>query len=464
MAQSYEWYEQDFTAFLLSLNLPAYYKDTPMKEAIEAEKALFVEKFKSMISKKHFRGFSDSFYDTILSFLPEIKKNFDVISDIIDSYDHADMAAAQIKFDEMMKNLLPHLFVTDIFWPWDRTTFFRIRVSENEKLKEPKDLFHIPYKKRHLVTNERYSLAGHPCLYLASMLYISWQECGYPHKYYYSEFQYQRVLSANDQWLFLTFLSPQRIARKWFVYVDSNESEYIEQARSALLTYPLIFACSIVNQNGDSAFKPEYVIPQMLTQWVYRNDIIKGIKYFSCCDANDTRVYDGFNVVLPVKNIDYRRGFSKDLVSKFKVTTPEYQEHRLGESEASTISQFKKDLLNVMRDTFAEANECLSAFYTAADLLEKAVLNTEKSNMQFVVSAVQNVSKNGQIILRHYKKMDIIGIMKFANPRPDRLDEKIATFSSIYDRFSKDIIDIAKQYDTLIDRIPPHKDDDFRTV
>ena len=60
--------------------------------------------------------------------------------------------------------------------------------------------------------------------------------------------------------------------------------------------------------------------------------------------------------------------------------------------------------------------------------------------------------------------MDIIGIMKFANPRPDRLDEKIATFSSIYDRFSKDIIDIAKQYDTLIDRIPPHKDDDFRTV
>ena len=464
MAKSYEWYEQDFTSFLLSLHLPAYRKDMPMKEAIEAEQSGFVKKFNSMIAKKQFRGFSDSFYDTLLGLLPQIKRNFIAISEIIDSYDHADMATAQKKFDEMMKNLLPYLYITDIFLPGDRTNFYRIRVSNNEKLKEPKDLFHIPYKKRHLVTNERYSLAGHPCLYLASMLYMSWQECGYPHKYYYSEFQYQSAQSENDQWWFITFLPPQRIAR-WFMYINSDEERYLDRARSALLTYPLVFACSIVNLNGDSAFKPEYVVPQMLTQWVYRNyDTIKGIKYFSCCDTNDSRVFDGYNVVMPVKNIDYRRGLSKDLVSRFKVTKPEQLDHKLGDSEARIVSQYKKDILNVMSDTFAEANACLSALYSLTDLLEKAVLYSENANMQFVVSAVQNVAKNGRLVLWRYKKNDIIGIMKYANPRPDRLEEKISAFSAIYDRFSSEVINIAEQYDKLIDRIPSHKNDEFETV
>lgn len=464
MAKSYEWYEQDFTSFLLSLHLPAYRKDMPMKEAIEAEQSDFVKKFNAMIAKKQFRGFSDAFYDALLDLLPQIKENFISISDIIDSYDHADMATAQTKFDAMMNNLLPYLYITDIFWPCNRSNFFRIRVSNNERLKEPKDLFHIPYKKRHLVTNERYSLAGHPCLYLASTLYMSWQECGYPHKYYYSEFQYQPTTLANDQWLFITFLSPQRIAR-WFMYIDSNETRYLDRARSALLTYPLVFACSIVNLNGDSVFKPEYVVPQMLTQWVYRHyDTIKGVKYFSCCDTNDSRVFDGYNVVLPVKNIDYRRGLSKDLVSRFKVTNPEWHEHKLGDSEAKVISQYKKDLFSVMSDTFAEANDCLSAIYLVTDLLEKAVLFSDNSNMQFVISTVQNVAKTGRLILWKYKKNEITEIIKHANPRPDRLEDKIDAFSSIYDRFSKEVIDIAEQYDTLIERIPSHKYDEFKTV
>ena len=50
---------------------------------------------------------------------------------------------------------------------------FRIRHSETELL-ERNQLFHIPFKDRHLVANQRYSIAGLPCLYLGSSIYVCW--------------------------------------------------------------------------------------------------------------------------------------------------------------------------------------------------------------------------------------------------------------------------------------------------
>ncbi len=53
--------------------------------------------------------------------------------------------------------------------------------------------FYIPLSKKAFVNNERFSLAGFPSLYLSSMLLLAWQECGYPKKYYYSEYQYEKL-------------------------------------------------------------------------------------------------------------------------------------------------------------------------------------------------------------------------------------------------------------------------------
>lgn len=57
----------------------------------------------------------------------------------------------------------------------------------------PDELFYIPLSKKAFVNNERFSLAGFPSLYLSSMLLLAWQECGYPKKYYYSEYQYEKL-------------------------------------------------------------------------------------------------------------------------------------------------------------------------------------------------------------------------------------------------------------------------------
>lgn len=459
----YDWYEEDFVAFLLSLDLPAYRKDMPIDKAVKGEQESFVNAFNDMLTKKRFRFFSDAFYSELSSILPQISVNFNALSEIIECYDNAEMAKAEQKFDELLEALQEYLFIGDIYWPYHPTRFFRVRVSEKEKLSEPKDLFHIPYKKRHLITNERYSLAGHPCLYLASYLHIAWQECGYPHKYYYSEFQYQR--DEENEWKFITFLSPRYVANTWFVAINPPEDRYLKLAKSYLLTYPLIFACSIVNLNGNSAFKPEYVIPQMLTQWVYRHyDIAKGIKYFSCYNTDDIRHFNGYNVVLPAKNIDYRRGLSKDLVSKFKVSKPQLLENKLGENEAETVKKYKQDLIATFHDSFRESHDCLLRMYELTDLLDKSIRNTESTDMGLIICAIRNVSLCGSALIKNYPKEDVVDAIRSSATFSNRLEGKVTAFSSIYDRFKTDIIGTADAFDLLMDRITTPAPEEFYFV
>lgn len=59
-----------------------------------------------------------------------------------------------------------------------------------------------------------------------------------------------------------------------------------------LIWYPLIAACSFIRANKKDAFAPEYIIPQLLMQWIrylMDSDYKKGgqynlfcIRYFSC--------------------------------------------------------------------------------------------------------------------------------------------------------------------------------------
>ncbi|EKY1899196.1 hypothetical protein OM371_004703, partial [Salmonella enterica subsp. enterica serovar Lille] len=56
---------------------------------------------------------------------------------------------------------------------------FRVRKSDSS-IKDRKEMFHIPFSMRHLVNAQRYSVAGLPCLYLGSSLYVCWLEMDKP--------------------------------------------------------------------------------------------------------------------------------------------------------------------------------------------------------------------------------------------------------------------------------------------
>lgn len=459
-----DWFDEDFTAFLLTLKLPADRKGKTIKSTIKKEKESFVARYTDMLESNKHRKFSEGFYKSLADQLPKIRKVFNLLSRIIEFYDNADMAAAQEEFDTLMNLLESHLFLSDIYWPYAPSGFYRIRESSQKKLTEPVELFHIPYNSRQLITNERYSLAGHPCLYLSSLLHIGWQECGYPHRFYYSEFRYQKATSSEEEWKFITFITPRTFAIRFFIAINEPEEYYTKLAVNYMLSYPLLFACSLVNQSGKSVFKPEYVVPQMLTRWVYRNyDEIKGIKYFSCHENDEDVRFNGFNIVIPARDYD-KRGIGKDLITRFKVSKPRLYENRLEDEAAEIVKKYKDDAQQVMAVLPHAAAECLYKLYQVADMLDKAIRNWEGIDMGLIITSIKTVSLYGTLLLANSRKDSIITECKNDPYSNAGLCENLGLFDSIFERFKTDVLDIADSYKAVFDQLSLPENTDFYFV
>lgn len=87
------------------------------------------------------------------------------------------------------------------------------------------------------------------------------------------------------------------------------------------MTWPLIACCSVKVKDNSDTFKPEYIIPQLLLQWVRSNDTLDGIRYKS--NHIDPSLYkqkgELYNVVLPVKET-LPNGHCNKLIDTFDMT------------------------------------------------------------------------------------------------------------------------------------------------
>lgn len=289
----------------------------------------------------------------------EIEENIHSIISVFNYYEGANPKAAQEEIDIMMERMKADLFVASIddwvkvsvngvfFRTHLRITpgsqFYRVRAVEEETSdiqNNPDELFHIPLTKKAFTSNERFSLAGFPSLYLSSMLPLAWQECGYPKKYYYSEFQYEKLCGSIDErqieneLKFLALYSPDEIC-DWGISVKYNEFDlWLEVITRYMKQYPLILACAFVNHSGKVSYKQEYIVPQMLMQWVQRNnDVIQGISYFTCVDLSmfNSR-WCAYNIVIPASAPYDENKYSIKLREDFGWSRPKFYEVPLVDS------------------------------------------------------------------------------------------------------------------------------------
>jgi len=184
--------------------------------------------------------------------------------------------------------------------------FYRIRVlNDNNKL-NPENFFHIPFENRGKVTSQRFSIPGFPSLYLGQTIYICWEELNRPN---INEFHAIRFQST----------SPIKYINLAPPFFDNNL--YQVKYYKYLVSWPLMFLCSIKVKNKNDIFKPEYIIPQLLLQWIRDNKDIDGVKYWSTHVDKDPTIFKGdfFNMILPVKkNMD--SGLCESLTKKFVST------------------------------------------------------------------------------------------------------------------------------------------------
>ena len=133
-------------------------------------------------------------YEKLKTKLPIIEKLCKNILEIFTLYDNANLQILYKKLDELMKSLELYLYVSEINMSDEgiHPYYYRIRAENNDRF-DRKDLFHIPIDKRHLIKPYRYSIAGYPCLYMASSIELCWFECGMPKVFSVSQFETQKV-------------------------------------------------------------------------------------------------------------------------------------------------------------------------------------------------------------------------------------------------------------------------------
>lgn len=196
------------------------------------------------------------------------------------------------------------------------------------------DMFHIPFEKRHLVKDQRYSIHGIPSIYLGNSIYDCYMELGKPSldKFWVSFFCFsqnkENILNAQSIRLVdLTFADKQHDLWLLLHSAKNDEENYLstlDQLVDDILLWPLVMACSLVCKFSEAAFNQEYIIPQMLYQLCSEKNEFTGIRYYSTKLAGPERnnlKNSMINYALPVQDVQ-RSGYCPVLAGQLTLTEP----------------------------------------------------------------------------------------------------------------------------------------------
>ena len=318
---------------------------------VKTLKNLF-EEYLKVICQEHGLNVSWGNYSDITINDDTIRQVCDLLVLVVEKYLNGFPADAFKSFGELMrlleqkplktysKSITEHFDGSNYHDPLD---LFRITcVNENAPYDRSR-VFHTPYCLRSKVSTSRYSIAGFPSLYLGTSLELCREEVHYnPHEQFAlaSRFQLERNFESNniDIKVIELAIKPQDffaersridINRKTRI-VPENILELKSVREAYLMWYPLIAACSFIRVNKKDPFAVEYIIPQLLMQWV-RSEIgtpkksykrLVGIRYFSCASVSASDL--GFNYVFPASGKRSKKSFCPILSGAFKLTKPYY--------------------------------------------------------------------------------------------------------------------------------------------
>lgn len=217
----------------------------------------------------------------------------------------------------------------------DNLYLFRLREINDTAKHMRKDLFHVPSCARSMISTCRYSIAGYPSLYLTTSVELGMEEIGNPNNnVLISRFKIIRTQKVLKIRVLELGIKPQDFYKENPMYLNSNHSTrnldgidlMDNETRSNYLRwYPLIAACSYIRVKKSCPFSSEYIIPQLLMQWVrkqIRTNELMGIRYFSCASIRASEL--GFDYVFPVNNTNYEEGYCSVLRDSFLLTNPVY--------------------------------------------------------------------------------------------------------------------------------------------
>jgi|GEM_PF-6467120 len=212
------------------------------------------------------------------------------------------------------------------------------------------DLFHIPFQSRRSVPSNRFSISGYPSLYISENLQTSYSE-SFPNDesgpFHVIGFKNIRPLYFID--LSQRSLSPNNLLFEGILPKGRKSSTYdIAGLFNNFGAYQLILACHTkIQYEGEKIFfKAEYIIPQLLLQWLKQQRIaIDGIRYSSCTGLNKyPHAKKHYNYILPVSQ-SLQKGYCPSLLSLFS-SSDVFSYFYDGKISSKRLQKIQSDIIN----------------------------------------------------------------------------------------------------------------------
>jgi hypothetical protein len=196
----------------------------------------------------------------------------------------------------------------------------------------PNRLFHAPFEFRHKVGQHRYGIPGFPCLYLGDSLELCLSELRVArnrvHSVAVSQFGICHGVAVNvlDFGLRPAALAPIALGRQ--IEDGKTNSKANPDLEAFLANYaicwPLMAASSVKVMYDGDPFITEYIVPQLILQWLMRNTGVDGIRYFSSRFNPEPKSVKGtINYVFPAVQLSSPgKGHSPRLKSMFELSNP----------------------------------------------------------------------------------------------------------------------------------------------
>ncbi|MBL9118172.1 MAG: RES domain-containing protein [Verrucomicrobiaceae bacterium] len=224
----------------------------------------------------------------------------------------------------------------------DKVLYFRGRKGRFGR----EDLYHIPFTKRHCISNQRYSVTGQPLLYLGlSILDVAFELGADPqaiddysfNTYFLKDANAVRVLDLGNSLFQILRNNVVGLARegmdlKGMATKGTVDPPGAKNDVDAFIRFTIAATCSFRRRSVTTldAFAPEYVLPQTLAHWA-RQAKFDGILYTSTrVDTRKWRVQKGLKLNRYLENIafftDYDPSSDADhdlkLLQQFEISPP----------------------------------------------------------------------------------------------------------------------------------------------
>ncbi|MEX1377153.1 MAG: hypothetical protein AB1Z23_06730 [Eubacteriales bacterium] len=331
-----EWYSTDFSKTLD--NLYDYYIDILKKNNVNLEYLAEIRKICSSIViciKEYHNGFPHIAYEKFSNIISALFKV------PLGVYNES-KSDKGFRFDK------------------ERLVLYRARNLSKSNLDITREIiFHVPFKMRHKVSTTRYSISGHPSLYLGTSLELSMQESGAnftDEGTVVSRFKINSIFNYADDIVIDVLelaIKPEDFLLKKKTDSEEGRLSHInlsieELGGRYLFWYPIIAACSYVRRFKKDPFASEYIIPQLLMQWVHdkykKNKSLLGIRYFSAATVHKSNL--GYNYVFPTSNkmLSEEKQYCKKLAMSFELTKPIYTNKFKNIKECEEFLNNDKDL------------------------------------------------------------------------------------------------------------------------